>query len=59
MRLSRTGRAMRLIEDNGAPLVTSHAEGTTIRIIAKARRWWSILRAGDIDVTRLSPRRRT
>jgi DNA invertase Pin-like site-specific DNA recombinase len=54
MRLTRTGRAVRLVQDNGAAAVTSGADVSVARLLAKARRWWSILAEGQISVAELA-----
>jgi len=53
VRLSRSGRAVRLIQGNGA----SAGRGTDtslVGLLVKARRWWSILRKGELDVGSLA-----
>jgi hypothetical protein len=55
VRLTRSGRAMRLIQGNGAPTSTS-TDPSVIKLVAKARRWWLELRKGEIDITALAAR---
>lgn len=54
-RLTRSGRAMRLVHDNGSTAST-HADEAFHRLLPLARRWWTELRAGELDVTRLAER---
>lgn len=56
LRLTRTGRAVRLIQNNGAALGGDRPDPTLVKLVAKARTWWSELRAGDVDVPTLARR---
>ena len=51
--LTRSGRAMRLIQDNGATIRPS-ANAALVKLLVKARRWWKILREGEIDINSLA-----
>lgn len=53
VRLTRSGRAMRLIQDNGATLAAS-PNASLIKLLIRARRWWVRLQVGDIDIKTLS-----
>jgi hypothetical protein len=53
--LRRSGRAVRLVHTSGAAAETSPSP-SLIKLVVKARRWWAILCAGEIDVTRLAAR---
>ncbi|WP_428334200.1 recombinase family protein [Novosphingobium sp.] len=53
--LKRTGRAVRLIQGDGAVAI-SRAEASSIKLLLKARQWWEILRQGELDVTMLAAR---
>ncbi len=55
VRLTRSGRVMRLVHASGSG-VTATANGSLVRLILKARRWWSILKDGELDVTTLAAR---
>jgi site-specific DNA recombinase len=55
VRLTRSGRVMRLVHASGSG-VTATANGSLVRLILKARRWWSILKAGELDVSALAAR---
>jgi hypothetical protein len=46
---------MRLVHASGSG-VTATANGSLVRLILKARRWWSILKAGELDVSALAAR---
>ena len=52
-RLTRSGRALRLVQDNGA-LPQATPDRSLIRLLVQARRWWSVLRTGDISPTELA-----
>ncbi|OWK27706.1 recombinase family protein [Sphingomonas mucosissima] len=55
VRLTRTGRAMRLVEGSGlAPSATPDI--SLVRLVMLARRWWQELRQGTMDITRLAER---
>lgn len=51
----RSGMSVRLVHSSGAP-ATSAPSTPLIRLIIKGRRWWSELRSGNIDITRLAER---
>ena len=51
--LTRTGRAMRLVQDNGAA-VGDTPNAAAVKLLLKARRWWRTLRAGELNVTELA-----
>ena len=51
--LTRTGRAMRLVQDNGAA-VGDTPNAAAVKLVIKARRWWRTLRAGELNVTALA-----
>lgn len=54
-RLKRSGLAMRFVHENGA--VASAIPSTSLpKLISKARRWWAILREGDICIAELARR---
>lgn len=53
VRLTRWGRAVRLIQDNRAALAAT-PNTSLIKLLIKARRWWARLQQGDIDIKNLS-----
>ena len=53
VRLTRSGRAMRLIQDNGTALAQT-PNASLIKLLIRARRWWARLQHGDIDIKTLS-----
>ncbi len=55
VRLTRTGHAVRLIQEGGAAAFRV-ADPTLIRLLLKARRWWSELAEGTINIPALSQR---
>lgn len=40
MRLTRTGRAVRLVHDNGAAATADGADIALVKLIVRAREWW-------------------
>jgi DNA invertase Pin-like site-specific DNA recombinase len=55
VRLTRSGRAMRLIQGDGQAS-TSMIDRSLTRLLVQARRWWAELRQGEIDISRLAVR---
>ncbi|WP_066802975.1 recombinase family protein [Sphingomonas asaccharolytica] len=53
VRLTRAGKAMLLVQSNGAA-VSKGADVSLIGLLIKARRWWTQLRQGEMDVTTLA-----
>lgn len=53
VRLTRSGKAMRLVQSNGAA-VSKGADVSLIGLLIKARRWWTQLRQGEMDITTLA-----
>ena len=54
-RLTRSRRALRLVQDNGS-IAHATPDRSLVRLLVKARRWWAILRAGEISPTELAAR---
>jgi site-specific DNA recombinase len=53
LRLTRTGRAVRLVQGDGlAPSVPTNT--ALISLVVKAHRWWQILQAGEVDIKMLA-----
>jgi len=57
VRLTRTGRAVRLVQDSGSRPGTE-ADRALVGLIAKAHRWWGMLADGEMDITALAERER-
>jgi hypothetical protein len=55
-RLTRTGRAVRLVQKNGALVSRTAPDPAVLRLLMKARHWWSILAQGEVDATTLAKR---
>lgn len=55
VRLTRSGRALRLIDDSGAP-ASAEIDASLVRLLAKAHQWWRILRDEPVDLRILSRR---
>ncbi|MDB5575512.1 MAG: resolvase [Bradyrhizobium sp.] len=53
VRLTRSGRAVRLVREDGR-IATTKADPSSIGLLLKARRWWEILRQGEVDVKTLA-----
>lgn len=53
MRLTRSGRVMRLVQADGSTANARH-DPSMIRLLVRARSWWAELRTGTIDITRLA-----
>jgi DNA invertase Pin-like site-specific DNA recombinase len=53
-RLTRSGRVLRLVQDNAAP--RGALDHSLIRLLVQARRWWTILRVGEINTAELARR---
>ena len=57
VRLTKTGRALRLIHGDGARSGTGDgADPGVVRLLAKAQEWWTALREGPLDPTGLAAR---
>ena len=56
VRLTRTGRAMRLVQNDGTVIGEALRDRTLLRLVIRARGWWSELRTGEIDFTTLARR---
>ena len=54
-RMTRSGRAIRLVHSNGAA-PQQPVDQALLRLILRARRWWAVLRQGQISVTELAAR---
>lgn len=54
VRLTRTGRAVRLVHDSGAAVTADGVDLTLVRLIHKARLWWQRMADGKLDVTGLA-----
>jgi DNA invertase Pin-like site-specific DNA recombinase len=54
VRLTRTGRAMRLVHSDGSTAQLATPDPTLIKLLLKARRWWSMLAEGEVGITQLA-----
>lgn len=57
IRLTRSGRAMRLIQSNGQH-ASRRVDPALTKLIVQAHRWWGEIRQGEINITRLCERER-
>jgi site-specific DNA recombinase len=55
VRLTRSGRAMRLIHDSGTS-VASTPDRSLTRLVAQAHRYWKELKGGELDIGSLATR---
>ena len=51
--VTRSGRAVRLVQDDGGR-VQPTANTAIINLMIKARRWWKILREGELHIKQLA-----
>lgn len=56
IRVTRTGRAVRLVQTSGVKVGAPAANPTLVNLLVKAHRWWSELRFGKINVAELAAR---
>jgi DNA invertase Pin-like site-specific DNA recombinase len=54
-RLTRSGRALRLVQDSGAVLAGT-PDRALVRLLVQARQWWALLRTGEINTRTLAAR---
>jgi site-specific DNA recombinase len=54
VRLTRTGRAIRLIDGGGGAAAGAAQDASLVKLIAKARTWWRMLEDGELDIKRLA-----
>lgn len=54
-RLTRSGRALRLVQANGT-LPAGTPDRALVRLIVQARGWWAVLRAGELNTSELARR---
>jgi DNA invertase Pin-like site-specific DNA recombinase len=55
LRLTRTGRAVRLVQGDGLAATTG-TDTSLITLVLKARRWWEVLQVGEVDIKTLAAR---
>lgn len=55
-RLTRTGRAIRLIQSNGRAANSSKPDPSLVQLLVRARGWWAELATGEIDIASLARR---
>ncbi|MCP3733106.1 hypothetical protein M9978_22115, partial [Sphingomonas sp. MG17] len=57
VRLTRTGRVVRLVHRDGRAAATSSgSDHSALKLLVTARRWWTILREGEIRIKELATR---
>ncbi len=56
VRLTRTGTVLRLIDENGCKAAPGEPDQTLLRLLGKARGWWTELAKGQLNVDGLARR---
>jgi hypothetical protein len=54
VRLTRTGRAVRLVHSNGLAATAGTADPGLVALLVNARRWWDRIATGEIDIATLA-----
>ena len=54
VRLTRTGRAVRLIHSNGRAATAGKADPGLIALLVNARRWWTRIASGEVDIATIA-----
>lgn len=54
VRPTRTGRAVRLVHDNGAAATADGTDIALVKLIVRAREWWQRMAGGKLDPTTLA-----
>jgi len=54
VRLTRTGRALRLIQRDGRPVSQGKPDPGLVELLRKARSWWQQLQTGTIDIAAIA-----
>lgn len=54
LRLTRTGRAIRLVQCDGRPFTQGKPDPGLVELLCKARNWWQQLQTGTIDIATIA-----
>jgi site-specific DNA recombinase len=54
VRLTRTGRAVRLVHSSGKAATAGTTDPALVKLILQARRWWVRLASGEADITKIA-----
>jgi len=54
VRLTRTGRAIRLVQRDGRPVSQGRPDPGLVELLRKARNWWQLLQTGTIDIATIA-----
>lgn len=54
VRLTRTGRAMRLVQRDGRPVSQGRPDPGLVELLRKARNWWEQLQTGTVDIATIA-----
>ncbi|MDG2005036.1 MAG: hypothetical protein P8J20_17060 [Novosphingobium sp.] len=54
VRLTRTGRAVRLIHRNGRPATAGTPDPGLVQLLIHARSWWAQLGTGELDIAAIA-----
>jgi len=55
-KLRRAGQAIRLVDQTGTPIIEQPPNESLARLLAKAHKWWRILKRGELDTAGLADR---
>ncbi|UZK65435.1 recombinase family protein [Sphingomonas sp. M1-B02] len=56
VRLTRTGRVVRLVHGDGRSALPAEPEASLLNLVIKARRWWTMLAEGEVRIGELAAR---
>ena len=54
VRLTRTGRAIRLVQRDGRPVSQGRPDPGLVELLRKGRGWWQLLQTGTIDIATIA-----
>lgn len=54
VRLTRTGRAIRLVQHDGRPVSQGKPDPGLVELLCKARNWWQQLQTGTVDIATIA-----
>ncbi|WBY16387.1 recombinase family protein [Erythrobacteraceae bacterium WH01K] len=54
VKLSRSGRALRLVQADGKPATLASADPGLVQLLVRARKWWARLSSGEADIATIA-----
>lgn len=54
VQLTRSGRALRLVHEDGKPAVLATADPGLVQLLVRAREWWARLSSGEADIATIA-----